>query len=241
MDLFWKILILLLPTCQALNCWNIEKDPFKYNTAQVYIFHSYEIFGKQLNNFTAKIMESLNTDCLKMVSYESEARESDENNYLVTNIGGAFYTGWYKTETQYNEKFQTLCGISQSFKYFEIYLKTDNPKDSLILYGCDLSDGSPIKSLVHEVSNLKDRLATSEWKSSIGEIIPFMIMNDTSQGFCTCSNSEDYKHNCLMDLDILTFLVDINKDSQNWQFFAVVITFTCIYALFMKFYFTIMN
>ncbi|CAO1425478.1 unnamed protein product [Diamesa serratosioi] len=139
------------------------------------------------------------------------------------------------TKMPLSSKFEEACGINQSMERFAVSIVVDEPKISIILYGCNIVNGKNVIIIMFESTttelNFKQLLIVDSKNSKYS----FLLESDVNEGTCICNSTEQDAPVCFQRQ-----LETINEDADNNRMFYIYvgITFVIISSLYVIHQFT---
>lgn len=236
-----KLLILLgvllnfyLISSLNFECDVLNEEMLSKNVINIYIMHSFKVTNSNIYNKNIKtsITFPVNRESNELPKIYEHLNGSEPNYSIVFNDSN--YVGLFPvtaTKMQLISQFAKACGTEEQMERFVIVLIVDEPKYSILLYGCNVVTGKNViiamfesktgrimvQDLVKIDLNMKQHL--------------FQLVNGDNEGSCLCNSSRQYTAECLKHnfqaTDKATYSV-IN----NMFYIYVAITFVMIILVY---------
>ncbi|CAO1428617.1 unnamed protein product [Diamesa tonsa] len=95
-----------------------------------------------------------------------------------------------------SNKFDEACGIEQQMERFVIVQIVDDPKYSILLYGCNIVTGKNVIIAMFESRTIKVPIQELAKIDLITEKHPFELVVEDNVGSCLCNSSRKYTADC---------------------------------------------
>ncbi|CAO1425486.1 unnamed protein product [Diamesa serratosioi] len=139
------------------------------------------------------------------------------------------------TKMPFSSKYEETCGISQSMERFAVIMIVDEPKVSIIIYGCNIVNGKNVIIIMFESNTTELNFRQLLIVDSKNSKYSFLLESDVNEGTCICNSTEQDAPVCFQRQ-----LETINEDADNNRMFYIYvgITFSMISLLYVIHQFT---
>lgn len=230
--LFGFLLKVCLISSSNFECDELEKEMVYKNAVNIYIIHSFRVTNNNIydTNISSSIMFPVNRTSYELPKIYEHLNGSSTNYSFSFN--DSYYFGMFAVDGNkkpLSSKFEEACGIEEQMERFVIVLRVDEPKYSILLYGCNVVTGNNVIIAIYESKT--DRVIIQELVKI--DLTPekhlFNLVVGENAGSCLCNSSRKSAADCFKRYFPSTSKVSV---VNNMFYIYVGITFVMIIIVY---------
>lgn len=216
------------------ECDVLNKELLSKNVINIYIMHSFKITNNNIydKNKNTSIKFPVNRTSYELPKIYEHLNGSVPSYSIVLN--DSYYMGLFSvaaTKMQLSPQFAEVCGTEEQMERFVIVLIVDEPKYSILLYGCNVVNGKNViiamfesKTSIIKIQQLV-RVDINQKKHR------FQLVQDVNEGSCLCNSSQQYAAECLKN-EFQATDKSTHSVINNMFYIYVAITFVMIILVY---------
>ena len=181
------------------ECDELEKEMVFKNAVNIYIIHSFRVTNNNIydNDINTSIMFPVNRTSYELPKIYEHVNGSSANYSFSFN--DSYYFGMFAVDGNkmpLSPKFEEACGIEEQMERFVVAIRVEEPKYSILLYGCNIVTGNNIIIAIYESKT--DKVTIQELVKI--DLTPikhlFKLVVGDNAGSCLCNSSRQSATDC---------------------------------------------